>query len=203
MKQSFYLTVLGAAFLTAALISDVSDCNGAPPSGNHSRPSGASPRPSGPPSRPGGASSRHDLAVLRCTPAGRRHGLAVTQQFSQDLEDAPDHQTTITEDALSEGLPATRLLERSSETNILAIRRPFIGANRSIVRVSDRDIILEVIIRATIPRRRPPDRTIRLDRIRTIPIRTIPRCRRIRRLLRDSRRRQSSGRGSFTTGCRF
>ena len=55
MKQTFYLTALGAAFLSAALISDVSDCIGAPPSqGNHSRPGGASPRPGGAPSRPSG-----------------------------------------------------------------------------------------------------------------------------------------------------
>ena len=50
--QTFYLTVLGVAFMTAALISDVSDCNGAPPPGSRPRPSG----PSAPPSRPGGSS---------------------------------------------------------------------------------------------------------------------------------------------------
>ena len=79
MKQSFYLTVLGAAFLTAALISDVSDCNGAPPSGNHSRPSGASPRPSGPPSRPGGASSRPGGSSTRPGGAPSRPGGSSTR----------------------------------------------------------------------------------------------------------------------------
>ena len=57
-NQTFYLTVLGAAFLTAALISDVPDCIGAPPPGNHSRPSGAPTRPGGSSARPGGAPSR-------------------------------------------------------------------------------------------------------------------------------------------------
>lgn len=56
--QTFYLTALGAAFLSAALISDVPDCIGAPPPGNHSRPSGAPSRPGGSNSRPGNAPSR-------------------------------------------------------------------------------------------------------------------------------------------------
>ena len=56
MKQTFYLTVLGAAFLTAALISDVPDCNAAPPPGNHSRPGSAPSRPGGSSTRPGGSS---------------------------------------------------------------------------------------------------------------------------------------------------
>ncbi len=57
MKQTFYLTALGAAFLSAALISNVSESIGAPPSGNHSRPGGAPSHPGGA-SRPGGAPSR-------------------------------------------------------------------------------------------------------------------------------------------------
>ena len=65
--QTFYLTVLGAAFLTAALISDVPDCIGAPPppSGNHSRPSGAPSRPGGSSMRPSGTPSRQNAAPPR------------------------------------------------------------------------------------------------------------------------------------------
>ena len=76
MKQTFYLTALGAAFLTAALISDVSDCNGAPPSGNHSRPSG------GAPSRPGGSSTRPSAAPQRPSAAPQRQNAAPPRQSS-------------------------------------------------------------------------------------------------------------------------
>ena len=88
MKQTFYLTVLGAAFLTAALISDVPDCNGAPPSGNHSRPSG------GAPSHPGGSSTRPSAPPTRQNAAPPRQSSTRPSGSPQRQNAAPPRQSS-------------------------------------------------------------------------------------------------------------